>query len=294
MLELTVWDVQHGLACYICTPNNRHIVVDLGIGSFGNNKPFSPILYLKNNLGIERLDYAVITHPHRDHLDDIFNFGELNPKTLLRPGHLTEKQIRDGNRKQDSEILDEYLRILGTYSADVLAGSASDSSAPAHWGGVKMSHFITPTCGDGNLNNHGIVFILEYAEGKIIIPGDNEPASWKELIKDKRFIEAAKNPDVLVAPHHGRESAYCSELFQAIGKPYITVISDGPECDTSATGNYGNQSKGWRVYYPDDSFEERYCVTTRKDGVIRVRAYYASDRTRRLNVHVQKGSAKTQ
>jgi competence protein ComEC len=138
-----------------------------------------------------------------------------------------------------------------------------------------------------------MVFILEYAGSRIMIPGDNETESWKELIKDKRFIEAARNLDVLVAPHHGRRSAYCQELFEAIGKPNITVISDGPECDTSATGNYGSQSKGWRVYYPDNTFEERYCVTTRKDGVIRVRAYYASDNTPRLNVHVQNGSAKT-
>lgn len=54
MLEFTFWDVQHGNACYIRTPNGRHMVVDLGIGSFGGNKPFSPLLHLKQSYGVRR------------------------------------------------------------------------------------------------------------------------------------------------------------------------------------------------------------------------------------------------
>lgn len=292
MLELKVWDVQHGLACYLRTPNNRHIVVDLGIGSYGSGKPFSPLLHLKNSLGVRQLDLAVITHQHRDHLDDISNLEELNPKTILRPKHLSEGQIREGNKKEDSELLDQYFRVVASYTGTPVPGSASDLNAVDQWGGVKISRFITSACSDGNLNNHGFVIVFEYAGSRIIIPGDNEPASWKELMKDNEFVAAAKNPDVLVAPHHGRRSAYCPELFEAIGRTFITVISDGPECDTSATANYGNQSKGWRVYYPDDTFEDRFCVTTRKDGLIRVLAYYSGEGKPKLNVLVQKGTAK--
>jgi beta-lactamase superfamily II metal-dependent hydrolase len=87
----------------------------------------------------------------------------------------------------------------------------------------KMSFFTSSVCNTNNLNNHSIVTILEYASSKIIIPGDNEAASWKELIKDTGFVAAAKNPDVLVAPHHGRQAGYCYELFEAIGKTYIRI-----------------------------------------------------------------------
>jgi competence protein ComEC len=82
MLEFVFWDVQHGSAAYIKTPNNRHMVVDLGTGSYSGNKPFSPLLHLKNKYGVNHLDYVVITHPHRDHIDDIFLFQDLNPQTL--------------------------------------------------------------------------------------------------------------------------------------------------------------------------------------------------------------------
>ena len=53
------WDVQHGSATYIRTPNNKHLVIDLGTGSYGNNdQEFSPLKYLKNTYNISQLDYV--------------------------------------------------------------------------------------------------------------------------------------------------------------------------------------------------------------------------------------------
>lgn len=292
MLEFIFWDVQHGNACYIKTPNGRHIVIDLGTGSYSDNKPFSPLLHLQNKFGVQQLDYVIITHPHRDHLDDIFAFDVLSPATLRRPIHLTEQQVLAGNKKEDSEKVRKYLEINSRFSVPVAAGSTSDLHAADEWGGVTASCFVSFGCSTGNLNNHSIVTVFEYASSKIIVPGDNEAESWKELIVNPNFVAAARNPTILLAPHHGRKAGYCAELFDTIGKPYITIISDGPFCETSATDLYSNQSRGWRVYYPDDSYEERKCVTTRCDGVIRVNSYFNSEDQPTLNVMVQKGSAK--
>jgi len=232
----------------------------------------------------------LITHPHRDHIDDISNFDKLSPLALHRPRYLTAAQILEGNKKDDSAEVKEYLKISARYNVAIQPGSSTDTSAPDQWGGVKISFFMTSGCNTNNLNNHSIVTIFEYANSKIMIPGDNEAESWKELIKNSSFVAAAKNLDVLLAPHHGRFAGYCPELFEAIGKSRITIISDGPHCDTSATSSYGNQSKGWLVHYPDHTSEERKCVTTRKDGVIRVKAY-TQDGKNYLIVNVQNGPA---
>lgn len=291
MLNLIFWDVQHGHACYIQTPNGRHMVVDLGTGSYTANKPFSPLLHLRNTYGVTQLDYAVITHPHRDHLDDIFNFDTLNPRTLHRPNHLTREEVLGGNKLQDADKVKKYLEISNRYNSAVVSGSPSDATAQIFWGGVKMSFFTSSGCDAGNLNNHSIVSIFEYANSKLIIPGDNEEQSWKALVANRDFVAAARNPDILLAPHHGRKAGYCPELFEAIGKPYLTIISDGPYFETSATGCYGGQSKGWLVHYPDGSSEKRSCITTRHDGWARVKAYKGADSKSYLIVNVQKGSA---
>src|SRR5690349_15152955 len=98
MLEITIWNVNHGSAAYIKTPNNRHIVVDLG-----DADDFSPLQHLYRQ-GVAHLDVVVITHPHRDHLDDIFNLDLLSPRVLWRPNHLNETDILTGNREQDMTV----------------------------------------------------------------------------------------------------------------------------------------------------------------------------------------------
>jgi competence protein ComEC len=49
MVEIIIWDVQHGSAAYIKSPNGKHIVVDAGLGSYENSdKSFSPLPSMEN------------------------------------------------------------------------------------------------------------------------------------------------------------------------------------------------------------------------------------------------------
>ena len=52
-LDVTIWDVQHGAATYVRTPNGRTFAIDLGIGSAKARREFSPLLHLKQNYGVE-------------------------------------------------------------------------------------------------------------------------------------------------------------------------------------------------------------------------------------------------
>ena len=84
--KVVFWDVQHGHATYIKSPNDRHIVVDLGIGDYSEkNSCFSPLQHIRYEYGVTQLNYVIITHPHLDHIDDILNFDALSPQILLRP-----------------------------------------------------------------------------------------------------------------------------------------------------------------------------------------------------------------
>lgn len=229
MLELIVWDVQHGSAAYIKTPREKHIVIDLGTGSYvGEGEDFSPLMYLKNKLNINRLDQVIITHPHTDHLTDIFNFDELSPRVLRRPKHLKDEDIRNANPDYDNEIIEKYLEIDERYCHPV--SDNDNPTLPQNNGGVSFKFFLSKNCPVTNINNHSIVTVVEYLGIKIIIPGDNELESWNELLKDSEFINAIKDADVFVASHHGRESGYCAELFEYF-QPKLVIISDDEASD---------------------------------------------------------------
>ena len=214
-LQLVVWNVQHGSAAHIRTPNDKDIAIDLGAGD-----GFSPLEHLWRSG--RRLDHVTITHPHMDHIDDILNFDLVSPGTLLTPKHLTEGDIRGGNPKpnQDAEAkIQKYIEIRRRYSNPV--GPQDDVDLPQNNGGVSIQTFIPRQSSTGNLNNHSVVTALQYGGVKILIPGDNESHSWEELLGQRQFVNAISGTHVLIASHHGRESGFHGPLFDYF-HPLIT------------------------------------------------------------------------
>ncbi len=110
MLECTFWDVEHGSAATIKTPNGKYVQIDLGVGSYGdNNATFSPLRHLKYRWGVRQLAAIIISHPHKDHVDDIHNFSELSPGIIYRPNHLSENDIRSSSRGGYCSTIEKYL-----------------------------------------------------------------------------------------------------------------------------------------------------------------------------------------
>ena len=264
-LRFITWNVQHGSAALVQTPNGQHIAIDLGA-----DEGFSPLLHLRYGMGINQLDKVIITHPHLDHIEDISNFDLLSPRILLLPNQLTAADISNGHDTvgpNAAQIYDKYLEINARYCGPVHTAYAP--TVPANNGGVAITSFLPHQSPKTNLNNHSIVTVIEYEGVKILSPGDNESPSWGELLANQTFTAAITNTHVLVAPHHGRESGFHTALFDHIS-PVITIISDGRTVDTSATSRYSARTKGWDVLKRTGGFETRKCVTTRKDGNIEV------------------------
>lgn len=271
MLKLVVWDVQHGSAAYLKTPNGKHITVDLGTGSFkSKERDFSPLRHLKTRWSVAQLDYVIITHPHLDHIDDILNFDLLSPRVLSRPRHLTADDVWANNRNADRDIrqkVEKYLELNQRYSEPIPQGY--DISDPANYGGVDIRVFTPTMSPTSNINNHSLVVVISFENCKVLLPGDNEPPSWTELLDRSNFREAIAGTDVLIAPHHGRDSGFHRDLFNHIS-PLLTVISDGRFLDTSATDRYRAVTREWTVHRRNGSDEKRRCVSTRNDGVVEI------------------------
>ncbi len=290
MTEFTFWDVQHGSASYIRTPNNKHIVIDLGDGVTGTEESkFSPLSSLWYEHNIRTVDYLIVTHPHRDHIDDIANLNSFQLTTFERPRWLTEEEVRAGNRPQDADKLARYFDFNRRYDAQVPQSDLLQ--IPQNWGNVRFKTFSTPSASRANLNNHSLVTLVEYEGLKALIPGDNESESWRLLLEQDDFRHSLSSVDILVASHHGRQNGYCADLFvNGLLNPRLTIISDSRFGDTSATGLYGAKTRGWLVHYPDGTSEERKCVTTRCDGRIHVK-FGRNASNNFIEVRTEKGSA---
>jgi len=275
-LEIIIWDVQHGNAIYMKTPNGKHFCFDIGSGSFGSGQTFSPLAYLSNKWDVTKLDYLVISHPHADHISDIETLFEksMKPHVLLRPKELSEEFIREANQNQFADIIDRYLELSGDYDSDVLW--ENNPRNPENNGGVKIESYSQREVGLNNLNNYSFVSVISFGNQKVIIPGDIETCGWNELLKQEDFANMIQGTTILVASHHGRESGFCSDIFDYF-TPEITVISDGSAGDTSATSRYSYYSSGAKIRNRKTEREtERYVLTTRQDYVIYIVIEYDS------------------
>ena len=262
-LNFTTWDVQHGSAAFIGTPNNQTIAIDLGAGDF------SPLEHIRRS-GITQLDEVIITHPHLDHIDDILNFDLLQPRILIRPRHLSEDEIWAGNQNASAQVkskISKYCEINSRYNQPVPPNE--NPMAPENNGGATIQIFSPNECSTSNLNNHSVVTIISYGSVKILSPGDNEACSWEELLKMPGFKQAIAGTNVLVAAHHGRESGFYKDLFDYF-TPLVTIVSDGRAQDTNASSRYSAVSKGWDIKKRSGGREKRYCLTTRNDGHIEI------------------------
>ncbi len=273
------WDVQRGTSAYINTPNGTSIVHDLGTGSYKTgDKWFSPLLHLKKS-GLEKIDYAIITHPHGDHISDIMNLDGVPPRVMNWPdidgvdliGGDSTPGIRLMEQLEEKRgLLEKYLKFIQHY-----LGAVSPEQNPrfaSNNGGVEIQVFTPTPCSERDFNNHSLVTTLSYGHAKVMLTGDNGTPSWEELLERNDFIDSIKDIDILLAPYHGKDCGFHPELFHYF-RPKLTIISEGRHLEhlDSAIDRYRQVSDGWVVHKRGGGVVQRSCLTTRKDGAIVVK-----------------------
>jgi len=233
----TVWDVEHGLAIWIRTPNNHNHCIDLG---HNNDENFSPFRHMKNRYWVSRINYLIISHPDKDHLEGLPNFVTLfgYPDTFMRNKTLPEYMMY-GDCEYDYQI--EFQHMNGTFTAPV--EFATSTLNPQVNGGVDVRIFLNAFESGMSCNDTSVVAFYSYKDYLFVCPGDIEPAGWRNLMSNpatandinKLVNKAAIR--LLVAPHHGRNSGYCQDMIGVL-EPHLVLISDKYGKEPTAPGFY--------------------------------------------------------
>ena len=296
VLDIRIWDVEHGSAVYM-DAGSKNVVIDCGKNT-GENE-WSPLRWISDSrFGVNQLDYLIISHPHHDHIEDLDVMDEvgLKPKILQRPKSATElvkenlEEAREQGREDYVEDAEYYLETLDAYDGtpDILpsepkwavekqdlGAQRADGGIPER--GVTFHNYGTgdPTLGSNNyekLNNLSQVTVVNSYGFQYVTMGDLMPKGIEEIKEDQSAMVAIKDSEVLVAPHHGRESCFDEELVEHVN-PELVVFSDMSGTDNSATQDYREIANGKMVKYEDTGYEQmRSVVTTRNDGRIRIQA----------------------
>ena len=180
-----------------------NMLIDAGTNNMGNT-----VVKNLKDLGINKIDYLIGTHPHEDHIggmDDVINNFEIG--TIYMPKVQT-------NTKTFEDVLDAisnkglkittpekgYIFEVGNTKCEIMCAGTGEPEE------------------NSNLNLSSIVIRMVYGEKSFLFMGDAE----KENESSRQWPQTT----VLKVGHHGSNTS-SSEIFLNQVKPEISVISVG-------------------------------------------------------------------
>ena len=263
-MKFTLWNVQHGISVWIRTPSGQHHWIDLG-----KRTDFSPTEYV-GNCGVRGVDFLIISHPDKDHIEDLPNFvrffGRL--KALL-----INKSLPPGEFSGSGEA--EYQKIMSKFHSRYTSPVSRVQSPrnPKINGGIKycvrkLDHGFF---GDGTKligNDTSVVVFILYQGVLFVCPGDIEPKGWNALWSkyDSDFLSMIEQSEIrfLIAPHHGRKSGYSKEMMNVIKPNMFLLVTNGVVGKRIRLTMNGLRGFGWGMIVKSASQQKL-------EGIFRVR-----------------------
>lgn len=260
-LRMILFDVSHGLCCFVRSPNGYLLLIDCGMKEL-----FSPVEYILSNdvaaavpFNNQILAELVVTHPHDDHISDISRLIQRMPPAIIAGWIYNWEEIKTDDNG-DYHNLDTYASFRSGYTGEVrefpdwgMTMSTSYRLSPGEAKGLDATKFV---------NNSSIPVLIQYLGWKILIGGDLEAKGWEELLKRQEFRDAVRGTHIFVTSHHGHASGYWRGLYDAMGKPFVNLVSVTAR-DENVDPGYSKSDRARGMQYDG---ETRYMLSTRQDG----------------------------
>ena len=234
-----------GDATLIIFPDGQTMLID------GGRPEYLPILAENlQRLGIEKLDYVMVSHWHIDHHGSITTANGILAR--FHVGTFIWSGIYNSNSNRNS--IDNMFRKYGNMEQLVVKNGDS-----FFIGDVRVDIYNPPEgmageeLGETKMNNASIAAKFTYGDFKALFCGDlYVDGEWRAI---ENAPEGALDADLVKANHHGRDTSNSTEWAEAT-KPRVVVSATVPTKST-----YYHYSKvGGRVF--SDYLDEYVRVVT--------------------------------
>lgn len=202
-------DVGQGDAALVRAPGGECMLIDCG--------PTDEATYLVkylNEVGVESIDYLVLTHPHEDHYGGAERVIESFPVE-----HLVI--LSDFAETYPFDRL-SYMVTHSSFSdaSEVLTVERDDRFELAE---NAVFQFFSPTEVDfDDYNESSLALKLVYGKTSFLFTGDAEKGAERDMLSHDYNLHA----DVFSAGHHGSATSNSTDFIEAVA-PRFAVISCG-------------------------------------------------------------------
>lgn len=200
VLRIIFLDVGQGDAVLIRAPEGQTALVDAG------PRDVVPLL---RQLGVDRIDLLVASHPHADHIGGMARVVESLP-------------VRFYMDNGDPHTSQTYRRLLA--ALDARPGITYLEATPRTISLGSASIEVLPQLprGAAGLNDRSVALVVRFGDFKAFLSGDSEVRQLSYLVGQRVVPDVA----LLKAPHHGSDNGLTWEFLQA-ARPEVVVISVG-------------------------------------------------------------------
>ena len=196
-------DVGQGDSALILSQNKR-MLIDGGLRAAGPR-----ILDVLDELGVDRLDYVIATHPHADHIGGLITVLEnIETGLVIMPDAI-----------HTTITFEDFLDAIITNDIPV------EQALPGRTIYMDEAEFtiIAPnSSGGSNLNNYSVVMRMVHGNNAFLFTGDAERESEYEILELGWEVSA----DVLQLGHHGSFTSTTQAFLDAVS-PAIAIVSAG-------------------------------------------------------------------
>lgn len=238
--ELEVHYLDVGQAdCILLASEGQYMLID-----GGNNGDDDFIISYLEDMGVERLDMVVGTHPHEDHIGGLDSIIEAFDVDAVYMPSVTV----------DTKTYQDVLDAVAAEGLEVQHPMAGDM---LEFNGLPVE-VLGPVKEYKNLNNNSIVLRISVGDTSFLFTGDIENEAEFDILEEGYDVEA----DVLKVAHHGSSGSSVEEFLANVDADYgIISVGTGnvykhPEAVTlKRLENYGID------YYRTDLKGTVVCIT---------------------------------
>jgi competence protein ComEC len=201
LLTVSILDVGQA-DCIIIQQGDNAMIIDAG-----NNADSIFVVDQLQNMGIDRLDVVIGTHPHEDHiggLDAVINNFDIG--TIYMP-----KVSNNTKTFEDVLIAIQKKGLSVTTPVPGTGFTLGDE--------VQCLILAPNSASYEDLNNYSIVLKVTYNGKSFLFTGDAEIDSEEEMLAKGYDLKA----DVLKVGHHGSTSSTSDEFLQAVSPEYAVI-----------------------------------------------------------------------
>jgi len=211
--------IGQGDSALVSFDNGKTMLIDGGgaLWESGFDVGDKLLLPALRTMGITRIDYMVLSHPHPDHIKGLVAVG----------ANLPVGEFWESGKGEGIDDYDQLKTVLAEHKVPVY--TVGSVTAPINIGKAVVS-FLAPDLhsgsdsyvGDDDLNETSLVFRIDYGRTSVLFTGDIGVPAELGLLEHPAPLKST----VLKVPHHGSRHSALPEFFAAVS-PQYAVISAG-------------------------------------------------------------------